>query len=145
MYSILNRSSTNIRDRISRNRLTVQSWAPAIIQHVQYEKGTWRARFPSDDEIKAAVDKHFEDKDGKYFFDLKALNGKCKKCIKVEGDYIEKQIFLHISIATLQFQEIPQVSLFCQALYNINTSYTGLICSSCASTGIKPQMTQLQS
>ena len=44
--------------------------------------------------MKAAVDEHFEGKDGEYFFTgLKALYDKCEKCIQVEGDYIEKYIF----------------------------------------------------
>lgn len=36
----------------------------------------------------------FEGKDSEYFFTgLKAIYGKCKKCIEAKGDYIEKLIF----------------------------------------------------
>lgn len=48
-------------------------------------------RFSSDEEMKAAVNEHFDGKDGEYFLTgLKALFNKCKKCIELEGDYIEK-------------------------------------------------------
>lgn len=48
-------------------------------------------RFGSDEEMKAAVQEHFEGQSKEYFFNgLKALYKKCKKCIELEGDYIEK-------------------------------------------------------
>lgn len=48
-------------------------------------------RFSTDEEMKAAVDDHFDDQSKKYFFDgLMSLIDKCNKCITVAGDYIEK-------------------------------------------------------
>lgn len=48
-------------------------------------------RFKDDEDIKAAVKKHFEGKDKEYFFNgIKALYRKCEICMELEGDYIEK-------------------------------------------------------
>lgn len=48
-------------------------------------------RFGSDEEMKAAVQEHFDSQNKTYFFNgLKALFKKCNKCIELEGDYIEK-------------------------------------------------------
>lgn len=48
-------------------------------------------RFANNNEMKAAVESHFEGKEKEYFFGgLKALYARCEKCISLEGDYIEK-------------------------------------------------------
>lgn len=48
-------------------------------------------RFADENEIKAAVESHFEGKEKEYFFGgIKALYARCEKCISLEGDYIEK-------------------------------------------------------
>lgn len=48
-------------------------------------------RFGSDEEMKAAVQEHFDSQNKINFFNgLKALFKKCNKCIELEGDYIEK-------------------------------------------------------
>ncbi|CAH2101887.1 unnamed protein product [Euphydryas editha] len=47
--------------------------------------------FADDNEMKAAVDRHLEEKDTENFLDgFKALYARCEKCISLEGDYIEK-------------------------------------------------------
>ncbi|CAK1596485.1 unnamed protein product [Parnassius mnemosyne] len=48
-------------------------------------------RFADHNEMKTAVDRHFEEKDTEYFLGgLKVLYARCEKCITLEGDYIEK-------------------------------------------------------
>jgi histone-lysine N-methyltransferase SETMAR len=48
-------------------------------------------KFNDDDEIKQAVNAHFEGKDSTYFYSgIEALVKRCEKCIQVKGDYIEK-------------------------------------------------------
>lgn len=47
--------------------------------------------FSDDEEVKAAVWAHFEDKPKEYFFrGIELLLKRCNKCIDVRGDYIEK-------------------------------------------------------
>lgn len=47
--------------------------------------------FSDDDELKAAINAHFEEKSEEYFFQgLEKLINRCNKCIEVVGDYIEK-------------------------------------------------------
>lgn len=47
--------------------------------------------FDSDKSLQAAVNEHFTGKDKNYFFDgIEKLIERCKKCIDVRGDYIEK-------------------------------------------------------
>lgn len=48
-------------------------------------------RFSTDEEMKDAVNDHFDAQDKKYFFTgMMSLIDKCHKCISVAGDYIEK-------------------------------------------------------
>ncbi|GBP07494.1 Mariner Mos1 transposase [Eumeta japonica] len=48
-------------------------------------------RFVDDNEMKMAVESHFDCKEKKYFLGgLKALYTRCEKCFSLEGDYIEK-------------------------------------------------------
>lgn len=48
-------------------------------------------RFSTDEEMKEAVNDHFDTQDKTYFFNgLMSLIDKCHKCISVAGDYIEK-------------------------------------------------------
>ncbi|GBP35774.1 Mariner Mos1 transposase [Eumeta japonica] len=48
-------------------------------------------RFVDDNQMKMAVESHFDCKEKEYFLGgLKALYTRCEKCISFEGDYIEK-------------------------------------------------------
>jgi histone-lysine N-methyltransferase SETMAR len=48
-------------------------------------------KFSTDEEIHAAVEAHFASKDKSYFLEgIELLVKRCKKCIEVKGDYIEK-------------------------------------------------------
>ncbi|GBP71697.1 Histone-lysine N-methyltransferase SETMAR [Eumeta japonica] len=48
-------------------------------------------RFVDDNQMKMAVESHFDCKEKEYFLGgLKALYTRCEKCISLEGDYIEK-------------------------------------------------------
>ncbi|GBP27465.1 Mariner Mos1 transposase [Eumeta japonica] len=48
-------------------------------------------RFIDDNQMKMAVESHFDCKEKEYFLGgLKALYTRCEKCISLEGDYIEK-------------------------------------------------------
>ncbi|GBP29545.1 Histone-lysine N-methyltransferase SETMAR [Eumeta japonica] len=48
-------------------------------------------RFVDDNQMKMAVESHFNCKEKEYFLGgLKALYTRCEKCISLEGDYIEK-------------------------------------------------------
>lgn len=48
-------------------------------------------KFTSDNEVKAAVYAHFEEKTSDYYFNgLKMLISRSEKCIEIRGDYIEK-------------------------------------------------------
>lgn len=48
-------------------------------------------RFRSDDELKAAVVEHFNSKNSDYYYNgIELLIQRCKKCIEVSGNYIEK-------------------------------------------------------
>lgn len=48
-------------------------------------------RFSDDNEMKSAVESHFQEKSSEYYLNgLKALYSRCEKCISLEGDYIEK-------------------------------------------------------
>ncbi|GBP95891.1 Histone-lysine N-methyltransferase SETMAR [Eumeta japonica] len=48
-------------------------------------------RFVDDNQMKMAVEIHFDCKEKEYFLGgLKALYARCEKCISLEGDYIEK-------------------------------------------------------
>jgi histone-lysine N-methyltransferase SETMAR len=48
-------------------------------------------RFSGEEEMKSAVNEHFEDKVSEYFFrGIKQLYGRCERCIETDGDYIEK-------------------------------------------------------
>ncbi|GBP66784.1 Histone-lysine N-methyltransferase SETMAR [Eumeta japonica] len=48
-------------------------------------------RFVDDNQMKMAVESHFDCKEKEYFLGgLKALYTRCEKCILLEGDYIEK-------------------------------------------------------
>lgn len=47
--------------------------------------------FDTNESLEAAVNDHFEDKDKSYFYGgLEKLIQRCKKCIEVRGEYIEK-------------------------------------------------------
>lgn len=47
--------------------------------------------FDSNESVRAAVNEHFTGKDKNYFFEgIEKLIQRCKKCIDVRGDYIEK-------------------------------------------------------
>ncbi|CAK1583556.1 unnamed protein product [Parnassius mnemosyne] len=48
-------------------------------------------RFSTNDEVKAAVDAYFDSKEESFFFNgLNAWKGRWQKCIKLDGDYVEK-------------------------------------------------------
>ncbi|GBP43562.1 Mariner Mos1 transposase [Eumeta japonica] len=48
-------------------------------------------RFVDDNQMKMAVESHFDCKEKEYFLGgLKALYTRCEKCISLDGDYIEK-------------------------------------------------------
>ena len=48
-------------------------------------------RFTDENEMKSAVEEHFAKKFSDYFFHgIRLLSDRCKKCIDVQGDYIEK-------------------------------------------------------
>lgn len=48
-------------------------------------------RFSDDEELKAAINSHFSDKEESYFLQgIEKLISRCNKCIEVMGDYIEK-------------------------------------------------------
>lgn len=49
-------------------------------------------KFQDDEEVKAAILTHFEGKEKKYFFDgIHKLISRSEKCIKLKGNYIEKE------------------------------------------------------
>ncbi|GBP28833.1 Histone-lysine N-methyltransferase SETMAR [Eumeta japonica] len=64
--------------------------APATI-FFQFKKELRGRRFVDDNQMKMAVESHFDCKEKEYFFGgLKALYTRCEKCISLEEDYIEK-------------------------------------------------------
>lgn len=49
-------------------------------------------KFSNDEEVKSAISAYFEDKDNTFFFDgINKLIERSEKCIRVKGEYIEKE------------------------------------------------------
>lgn len=91
----------------------VQTQPQRLFPVLQLKKGLRAQRFLSDAEMIAAVDENFQGKDGEYFFTgLKALYGKCKKCIEVKRDYIEEihfftHFYRHFKYPRLKTFQLP--------------------------------------
>ncbi|GBP96957.1 Mariner Mos1 transposase [Eumeta japonica] len=65
--------------------------APSDYFLFQFKKELRGRRFVDDNQMKMAVESHFDCKEKEYFLGgLKALYTRCEKCISLEGDYIKK-------------------------------------------------------
>ncbi|GBP40622.1 Histone-lysine N-methyltransferase SETMAR [Eumeta japonica] len=65
--------------------------APSDYFLFQFKKELRGRRFVDGNQMKMAVESHFDCKEKEYFLGgLKALYTRCEKCISLEGDYIEK-------------------------------------------------------